>query len=265
MQQNTENLIFLAVGPLAAILLGMALVPFRSDTSASNLTFLFLILTILITEYGGRRAAFATALCSALSLDFFLTQPYLQLGIKSMHDVIAFAGLALCGLLVATFASQRGENVTELTSAREQLNLLRAAISSAATSRPGNATELESQLWKLLDAVRCAPLAAAAVRDENNSVVAAFAHDSATPVPVQVLSPQTLLLRGSAVDNPQNLPFPNEGARVPLVFGSRQLGWLDLWGNGAPAGREMRRALSDVALLLALQLEIRQAAEPLPH
>ena len=36
---------------------------------------------------------------SALSLDFFLTQPYLHLAIADKHDLIASLGLAGCGLL----------------------------------------------------------------------------------------------------------------------------------------------------------------------
>ena len=69
--EGTESKIYLGVGPLVAILLGVALMPLRSFTTASNFTFAFMALTILVAEYGGRRAAVATALCSALSLDFF--------------------------------------------------------------------------------------------------------------------------------------------------------------------------------------------------
>ena len=46
----------------------------------------------MVAEFGGRWPAVATALASALSLDFFLTQPYLHLAIDDKHDIIAFAG-----------------------------------------------------------------------------------------------------------------------------------------------------------------------------
>jgi K+-sensing histidine kinase KdpD len=102
-----DRLFYLGVGPLAAVTLGVALVPLRGLTTASNFTFVFLALTIVVAEFGGRSPALATALASALSLDFFLTQPYLRLEIQDKHDVIAFLGLAACGLLSASLASRR--------------------------------------------------------------------------------------------------------------------------------------------------------------
>jgi K+-sensing histidine kinase KdpD len=107
MERENDELLYLGVGPLAAVLLGMALVPLRGFTIASNFTFLFLALVILVAEFGGRMAAVATAVASALSLDFFLTEPYLHLEIHDKHDVMAFLGLAGCGLLSAFLASRR--------------------------------------------------------------------------------------------------------------------------------------------------------------
>jgi K+-sensing histidine kinase KdpD len=107
MDMDSEELVYLGAGPLVAVLLGMALVPVRDFTSASNFTFLFLALIIVVAEFGGRKAAVATAVASALSLDFFLTEPYLRLEILDKHDVIAFFGLAGCGLLAASLASER--------------------------------------------------------------------------------------------------------------------------------------------------------------
>lgn len=139
-EDRDESLILLGTGPLAAILLGLALVPLRDFTSASNFGFAFMALTILVAEYGGRRAAVATALCSALSLDFFLTKPYLRLTIVDKHDIIAFVGLGVCGLIAAALGSQRGKRVASLASARKQLEMLmqRSGVCRAANRfRPG--------------------------------------------------------------------------------------------------------------------------------
>ena len=103
-----ERLFYLPGGVIGAILLGMALTPLREMTTAGNFIFAFVILIILVGELGGRAAAVATAACSALSLDFFLTKPYLSLRIEQKHDLIAFAGLALCGLVAAALGSRHG-------------------------------------------------------------------------------------------------------------------------------------------------------------
>jgi K+-sensing histidine kinase KdpD len=111
-------MIYLAAGPLAAILLGVALIPLREDVIASNFTFPFIILTIVVAEYGGRPAAITTALVSAMSLDFFLTKPYLRLTIQGKHDITAFLGLAACGLVAATLGARRTRRAAEHAAAR---------------------------------------------------------------------------------------------------------------------------------------------------
>ena len=107
MRDDVDRTIYTAMGPLAAILLGFVLIPLRESVIASNFTFPFIILTILVAEFGGRPAALVTAVVSALSLDFFLTQPYMRLTIQGKHDITAFLGLAACGLVAASLASRR--------------------------------------------------------------------------------------------------------------------------------------------------------------
>jgi hypothetical protein len=207
-------------------------------------------LTIVVAEYGGRRAAVATALCSALSLDFFLTVPYLRLTIVDKHDIIAFVGLAVCGLIAAALGSQRGERVASLASARNQLEMLHAAIGGLERSE-----SLTSRLGAILDAaILACPIAGAVVRDAEDRVLAAT-HEGhvAKGVPSQILALKTLLPRGADEDHRPH-PIPAAGARVALAVGNRQLGWLDLWGNGAPASAELRRSLGDTAQLLAYHL-----------
>jgi len=53
MDDADDGLLYLAAGPLAAIFLGMLLVPLRDFTSASNFTFVFMALTIAIAALGG--------------------------------------------------------------------------------------------------------------------------------------------------------------------------------------------------------------------
>lgn len=236
MDDDAERLFYLGGGPLAAILLGIAFVPLRDFTTASNLTFAFLALTIAVAEFGGRWPAVATALCSALSLDFFLTKPYLRLVIDEKHDLIAFAGLTVCGLVAAAFGSQRSRRAAELKAAGRELEVLHSALLYSSEAAP-----LEDRLARILDACTGAlPVAALVVRDQRGYVLAASRGAHGRPPPDQVLVPDTLRA------------FPEEGGRLPLVAGARQLGWLDLWGSGQRASGGSRRALSDVARLAAL-------------
>ena len=249
MEDDDDRLIYLAGGPLVAVLLGMALVPLRGFTTASNFTFLFMALTILVAELGGRAAAVATALVSALSLDFFLTQPYLRLSIADKHDVIAFLGLTVCGLIAAAVGSQRGERVRSLRASREQLELVHSGLEQL---EKGVATELG--LTRVLDSSRgVLPLAAAVVRDTRGNLVAATARAHGMPVPARSLGFDALAAGGAPGRRGQ--PLPEEGARLALVAGGRHVGWLDVWGNGKPASAQARRTLSGVARLLAVLLD----------
>src|SRR5260370_36633451 len=87
-------------------------------------------------------------------------------------------------------------------------------------------------------------------------LVAAPGRAPALPAPVLTLAPEALLTPGSPAPElrPQALPLPKEGGRIALVAGNRQVGWLDVWGNGAPASLPARRALCDVARLVAVLL-----------
>ena len=112
----------MAVGALGAIGLGIALIPLRSVTSASNLAFAFLIFTVVIAEVGGRAAGLATAVVAALSLNFFLTQPYLTLTIDRPDDIVAFAALAVSGLIAAAFGRRRARSAERAAETRRELD-----------------------------------------------------------------------------------------------------------------------------------------------
>jgi len=260
MEEKDTSLFYLGAGPLAAVLLGAALVPLRGFTTASNFTFAFLALTIVIAELAGRWAAVATALTSALSLDFFLTQPYMRLTIAEKHDIIAFLGLGVCGIIAAALGSQRGERAADLRVARGHLDLLHAVLRELERVGP-----LGSRLTAILDASRAAPLAAAVVRDTGERILAASPRGhGVAPGPGPVLEPDTLLARGKpgrALPG-RGIPLPPEGARLALVVGNRQVGWLDVWGSEAPAGIRSRRALSDVARAVAVVLGHEQGDSP---
>jgi hypothetical protein len=261
MKRPDSELFYAGVGPLAAIWLGMALIPLRGYTSASNLAFAFVALTIVVAEWGGPVAALATAVAASLSLDFFLTEPYLRLSIASKHDVIAFAGLAACGLIAAGLSAERARRLAALSSAARHGELFHSVVSEWNGAAP-----VEPQLSRALASILHGfPLAAAVVRDDRDCVLAGGPAAGLRPIPGQVLAPGNLAAPAGAAMTPpgEPPPLPKEGGRIALDAGSGAVGWLDVWGDGAPASAEARRALSDVARLLAFELAAsRRTAAP---
>jgi hypothetical protein len=252
LEDDADSLFYAAAGPLAAIVLGIVLMSLRGFTVASNFAFAFLALTLAIADLGGRRAALATAVSSALSLNFFLTQPYLRLTIHGKDDLIGFVGLAACGLLAASLGPHGGRSAA-FAAARRHRDLLRTVLSDWDATAP-----IEPQLSRALLACRRAlPVAAAAIRDARGYLVASSSPaDGLRPVPDPVLRREMLLRAdGGVAGTPRaGAALPETGARIPLVAGDCPLGWLDVWGNGGKATLESRRALADVAALVSVLL-----------
>jgi hypothetical protein len=252
-EEDRERLFYMGTGPLVAILLGTALVPIRDLTTPCNFTFAFLVLTIAVAELGGRWPALATALSSALSLDFFLTPPYLNLTIAGKHDIIAVLGFAVCGLIAALLGSKRRERIREMDSARKHLEFLHAAF-----SRSEHGGALEARLPALLEAARTVfPIARVVVRDSGDRVLAASPPmQGILKVPDQALELESQSSSGNRGMGwlRRSPPLPSDGGRLDLLFDDRQLGWLDVWGNGRPASGQSRRNLSDFGRFVALLL-----------
>ena len=251
MDDDSERMIYIALGPLVALALGMLLIPVRGFTTASNFTYIFLVLTIVVAEFSRQNgAAVATTLASALSLDFFLTQPYLTLEIADKHDLIAFVGLAVCGLVAAGLGAKRGERRADLREMRKHRDLLPAALVELDAREA-----LDYRVKTLLDACRSVlPLSAMVLRDGGNQVVAASPR-SPRRCPRR-FSDRTTLCRSvcPTTTNIRDVPLSPEGARLALTVAGRQVGWLDVWSGRAPASAEGRRTLSDVARVLAAML-----------
>jgi hypothetical protein len=236
---------WVVAGAMGAAVLGVALIPLRDLTPAGNLAFPFLLLTIVMAELGGGMAVVATAVTSALSLDFFLTRPYFSFAIAEKHDALAFLGLAVCGLTVAGFRSWRARRRGPGEQALH-LDLLRTIIERAGEGEP-IATTLEHLRREL-------PLAAVEVRDVEDRLLAG--DGDASGIPEAAFEPEiyhSVDERGP-LEVGLPIPFPTAGARLPLHFRDRRVGWLDVWGNGAPASPDARRTLVDAARVLAIAL-----------
>jgi hypothetical protein len=163
---------------------------------------------------------------------------------------MAFLGLGLCGLLAAALGSPRRERVL----ASRRLGLLQAALLEGASAGP-----VDPGLQRLVDAARGAfPLAAIVVRDADGRLLAraGSAGDSAS-APAAAESAAALAATTERWDWREGDPFPAAGVRLPLVAAARQVGWVDLWGDGRPAGNDARRALAALVGALSMVVDAR--------
>jgi hypothetical protein len=241
MKDDASDLFALSFGAGGALLLGMALTPFRGLTPAANFTFLFMALTIVVAETGGRGAAIATALTSALSLDFFLTAPYQQLTIASKHDTIAFLGLAGCGLIVALFRGRRLTRTLRVLHL-ELVDKILAGVEGGGALGPATGAVLESCLAVL-------PIAGLVVRDPREDTLISVGRVQGRPTPGATL-------RG---DLPTQATLPADGLRFPLVAGGQAVGSLDVFGEGGVLRPGERALLAAVARALAARLAVSRA------
>jgi len=249
MQQEDEGLVWTVVGGLGAMILGVALIPLRTVTAASNLAFVFLALTIVVAEFGGRTAALVTAVVSAMSLNFFLTEPYLTVVISKPDDLVAFLALAGCGLIAAAFGKRR-ERWSEVADRAETgMVVLKTLVDQLRSGAP-----LDEVLGTLK---RSFGLGAIVLRDAHERVVASAPIGAMKAViPETPLNPETLL-------DPEEtrLRFGVKGLRLPggggrlRVPSDRGFISLDLW-EGDTQGLDLneRRMLGIAASILGLWL-----------
>lgn len=96
MRQNAG----LVLGGLAPIVVAAVLVGVRGRIQNANVALILVVVVVATAAIGGRMAGAASAVISALSFNFFHTQPYLRLTIDSADDVETTVLLLVVGLLV---------------------------------------------------------------------------------------------------------------------------------------------------------------------
>jgi hypothetical protein len=256
-RQDPESSLWIALGGIGAIGLGIALIPLRSITSASNLAFAFLILTVVIAEVGGRTAGFTTAVVSALSLNFFLTEPYLTLAIDKPDDIVAFVALAISGLVAAAFGRRRARSAELAQQVRDDLDAL-GRFAGHLAAGAGLGTMLE-------DLRRSFRLGALVVRQAEDGLVGAAPPESQDwPAPALELEPRTLLATDERWHRLGRLGFrlPEGGGRLRLGAG-RESFWLDLWeGDADGLSLDERFALIVAAAMLGMALRSGPSSTP---
>jgi two-component system sensor histidine kinase KdpD len=247
MRRTDDVRAWVITGALGSMALAIVLIPLRTVVAASNLAFVFIAFTIVVAELGGRGPALVTALVSAMSLNFFLTEPYLTLAITKTDDVVAFFALAACGLIAAAFGSRR-ERLSEVAGrADRELIMLSRFLERARTERvpAGLLQDLRTDFG----------LGGLVLRDGQGRVLAAV------PETAGALPPPRLALTGDTLFAPsdETVRFGSKGMRLPEAGGRLTLQTargpitLDLWeGNEEGFTGDESRTLAIAASLLGL-------------
>jgi K+-sensing histidine kinase KdpD len=241
--------IWAPLAALGAMAIGVALIPLREATSASNLAFVFLAFTIVMAELGGALPALVAALVSAMSLNFFLTEPYLTLAISKTDDLIAFVALAACGLIAAAFGSRRARWSGAAGRAHEEITLLRRLVDQVR----GRAA-LDRVLG---DLARVFGLGAMVLRDVNGRVVAVTPPEAGTSSrPEAEITLESPLPAAATVHRfgSRGLRLPEGGGRLRLETNRGPME-LDLWeGDSRGLDIDQWRTLQIAVAILELRL-----------
>jgi hypothetical protein len=254
MGQTRDSGLWVVTGALGGIALGIMLIPLRSYTSASNLAFVFLAFVIVMAELGGRSVALVTAVVSAMTLDFFLTEPYLTLAITQRDDLVALLALVVCGLIAAAFGRRRGRWSELAARAQGELGIVDKLV-----EHPRGGDRLDEALDDLRRGFR---LGAVVLRDDGARVLAVAPGDSTSrPIPQTPLAVDTLLPADSS-----DVRFGSRGLRLPeagerlIIRSEAGAVSLDLW-EGDDQGLDVQevRTLTLCASILALEHDRRQA------
>ncbi|MFE5767251.1 DUF4118 domain-containing protein [Streptomyces sp. NPDC056485] len=85
-------------------LVAFALVPFRTDLSATNAALVLVVAVVVVAATGTRVAGAAAALSAAAWFDYFLTEPYQRFLIAGHDDIETAVLLLVVGLVVSQLA-----------------------------------------------------------------------------------------------------------------------------------------------------------------
>ena len=147
----------IAVGGLAPILVGAALVVVRGHVEPANIALVLGIIVVAAGTMGGRAAGAVSALTAAASYDFFHTKPYLSLLIHDADDVEMTILLLVLGLISGQLAWQARVTARQRDGGRGGLDQIRHLADQVAQGHESAevVATARAQLVELLQLVDC--------------------------------------------------------------------------------------------------------------
>ena len=147
----------IALGGLAPIVVGAALVAVRGQVASVNVALALGIIVVAAGSLGGRAAGTVSALTAAASYDFFHTKPYLSLLIHDADDVEMTILLLLLGLISGQLAWQARVTARQRDGGRGGLDQIRRLADQVAQGRESAdvIATARAELVALLDLIDC--------------------------------------------------------------------------------------------------------------
>jgi hypothetical protein len=233
-----------AVGALIAFFAALALVPLRDVIDNANVALSLVIVVVLCGFFGGRWAGAAAAISAAVAFDFFHTQPYLELRIKSSDDIVTTALLLAVGVIAGQMAvlGRRRQHAAALGHDEVERVWRVAELAARGADEDDILSAVRVELIGLLQLDDCK-----------------FHTGQLSGVPV--LGPTGSLQSKAMRYRRGGFELPAEGIALPVHVGDREFGHLVCTPRpGVGTNRDERH----VAMVLADQLALVMAARSRP-
>jgi two-component system sensor histidine kinase KdpD len=221
-----------------------------------TLALLYLLSVIMLALYVGRGATLAAATLTALSWDYFFTEPRYSFRITNAGDAMMFATYFIIAVVIGQLTARlRAQQLAERH--REQ----RATVLYLLTRELAEASDLAQLLAVVIHQVGKAFQADVAIslpdETDSKSLTPYFAGTWSLPDKEQTIAAWAFHQRQSAGRETDNLPS-SEGLHLPLVAGERAAGVLSLRFYDStpllPAQRDLLDAfVRQIALVLDRQ------------
>lgn len=280
---NENSLAGVLVSAAATGLLVLGLHPFRSDLGLANVGFLFLLLTLIIASYWGRRVGLFEAVVANLAFNFFFIDPVYRFTVDEPRNALALVVFLVVSVISGTLISMAREAATAAR-ARQAETEVALALSRAMSGHMEPRRALES-LCREVVAAFDAPGAAvltpggswtvlawagdpAAAREPSNEETQLMSEALARHGPVGF--GHTGLGRRRRIVPPKGRTLPQrerDVALVPLMVGDEVQGVLRLDGpiGASPFRHEPMRLLSAVASEAAVAVQRAQLGQAAAH
>ena len=236
-QRQERAQIVTAIGAMAAIALGGALVLLRGEIGVTNIALILALVVAVAAMSGGRLAGAVTGVAAAITYNFFHTQPYRSLRVDNAKDILTIVILGLAGVALGEVARRWEQSRVDV------------ARSSGEVDRIVRVAELT---------VSGAPVSEVVARVESELVAAMNLAEARFDPGERAGATRPVLSHNGVVDEPLrtfvdgDFALPAEGVDLAVSFRSEPLGRLVLVPGPSPTGisRSQRRC----AVVLADQL-----------